>query len=129
MRFLDLEFFRVHYQMAEYYSGHITRRRGWLIAWLLGVFARQSPHPIRTTLDTSGSRLHDREENLQAASDKIGGHLFEKHIRLIAQARPEAGQLAAARPLASHEPRAGRNTAVAEGATGGRLRSERLACR
>ncbi len=94
---LDREFFRVHYRLAEYYAEHITRRQGWLIAWLLGVLARQSPHQVRTTIDTSASRLHDREEHVQAASDKIGGHLFETHIRLIAQARPDVGQLAVAR--------------------------------
>ena len=30
----------------------------------------------------------------RASAEKIGGHLFETHIRLIAQARPDAGQLA-----------------------------------
>ena len=59
---LDREFFRVHYRLAEYFAEHITRRRGWLIAWLLGVLARQSPHQVRTTIDTSASRLQDRED-------------------------------------------------------------------
>ena len=36
---LDREFSRVHYRLAEYFAEHITRRRGWLIAWLLGVLA------------------------------------------------------------------------------------------
>src|SRR6267143_138449 len=91
---LDREFFRVHYRLAEYFAEHITRPRGWFVAWLLGVLARQSPHQVRTTIDTSASRLHDREEHVQAASDKIGGHLFETHIRLIAQAHPARSRLA-----------------------------------
>src|SRR5205814_198270 len=67
LRLLDREFFRRHHRLAEYYSEHITRnRRG--PAWVLGLLARQSPHPVRTALDTSSSRLHDREEDLQAAS-------------------------------------------------------------
>jgi len=91
---LDREFFRVHFRLAEYFSEHITRPRCWLLAWLLGILARQSPHQLRPSLETSGSRLHDREEHLQAASDKIGGHLFETHIRLIVQTPPNADQLA-----------------------------------
>jgi len=91
---LDREFFRVHFRLAEYFSEHITRPRRWLLAWLLGILARQSPHQLRPSLETSGSRLHDREEHLQAASDKIGGHLFETHIRLIVDAHPDADQLA-----------------------------------
>jgi len=64
---------------------------------MLGVIAGQSPHSNRTTLDTSASRLHDRAENLQAASGKIGGHLFEAHIRIIASAPEEASRLATER--------------------------------
>ena len=66
--------------LAEFYAEHSTRRRRWLPTWFLGLLARQSPHRLHTTLDTSGSRLHDREENLQAASDKIGGHPKEGRV-------------------------------------------------
>lgn len=86
LRLLDREFFRHHHRLAHYYAEHITRRRRWLLAWALGLLACQSPPPPRTSLDTSGSRVHDREDDLQAASAKIGGHLFETHIHLIAQA-------------------------------------------
>ncbi|MSR59508.1 MAG: hypothetical protein EXS05_18010 [Planctomycetaceae bacterium] len=82
---LNREFFRHHHELAHYYAAHITRRRTWLLAWLLGVIARGTPAAHRTALDTSSSRAHDREEDLQAASEKIGGHLFETHIRLIVQ--------------------------------------------
>ena len=34
---------------------------------------------------------------MQEASDKIGGHLFETHIRLIAQAHPDRSRLAVGR--------------------------------
>ena len=87
IRLLDREFFRVHHRLAEFYAEHATRGAGRVPAWLLGILARQSPHEVRTPLDTSSSRLHEREEHLQAAFDKIGGHLFETHIRLVAQAR------------------------------------------
>lgn len=85
LRLLDREFFRHHHRLAEYYAEHVTRH-GWFPAWLLGLLALQSPHPVRTTIDTGASRQHDREEDLQAASAKIGGHLFETHIYLVAHA-------------------------------------------
>ena len=94
LRLLDREFFRRHHRLAEYFADHITRRRGWFAAWVLGLIARQSPHASRTVLDTSGSRTHDREEDLQAASAKIGGHLFESHILLVAHAPADAAKLA-----------------------------------
>lgn len=95
LRILDREFFRHHHRLAEFYAEHITRRRAWLFAWMLGLLARGSPHPIRTTLDTSASRLHDREDDLQAGSAKIGGHLFETRIILIAHAPEHAADTAA----------------------------------
>ena len=94
LRLLDRDFFRHHHRLAEYYAEHSTRGRRWLVSWVLGILARQSSHPQRTVLDTTGSRVHDREDDLQAASGKIGGHLFETHIQLIVQAPPEAGALA-----------------------------------
>ncbi len=97
LRVLDRQFFRHHHRLAEYYAEHITRPRRWLPAWILGLVARGSPHPIRTTLDTSASRLHDREDDLQAGSAKIGGHLFETSILLIAHAPEGAADLAADR--------------------------------
>ncbi len=96
VRLLDREFFRIHHRLAHYYATHITRRR-WLLAWMLGIIARRTPHPVRTSLDTSASRQHDREEHLQAASNKIGGHLFETSIRIIAQAPPAGKPLAVSR--------------------------------
>lgn len=97
LRLLDREFFRRHHRLAEYYAEHITRSHGWWIALLLGILARQSAHPHRTTLDTSAGRTHDREEDLQAASAKIGAHLFETQIHLIVHARPNARRHALAR--------------------------------
>ena len=86
---LDREFFHHHHRLARYYARHITRPHGWLLAWMLGIVAWRSPEPSRTTLETSTSRLHDREDDLQAASEKVGGHLFESHIRLIVTAPAE----------------------------------------
>jgi len=92
LRVLDRAFFRHHHGLAEWYAQQCTRHP-WRI-WLLGLLARQSPHPSHTTLDTSGSRLHDREQDLQAASMKIGGHLFESQIVLTVHADASSQALA-----------------------------------
>lgn len=94
IRLLDREFFRVHYRLADYFAERITRPHRWFFAWLLGLLAWQSPHRVHTAVDTSSSRLHDREDHEQAAADKIGGHLFDTHIQLIAHAPADSRQTA-----------------------------------
>ncbi len=86
---LDRNFFRHHHRLARYYASHITKPNRWLLAWVLGLIARRSEEPTRTSLETSTSRQHEREDDLQAASEKIGGHLFESHIRLTVSAPSE----------------------------------------
>src|SRR5947209_1428591 len=81
VRLLDRNFFRSHPDKAESYAEKVTRRWGRLRTWWTRQKARRSALPDRSSLDTSASRLHDREEDLQAASGKLGGHLFETHIR------------------------------------------------
>lgn len=86
---LDREFFHRHHRLARYYASRITRHRGWFIAWLLGLIAKRTEQPHRSNLETSSSRMHEREDDLQAASEKIGGHLFEASIRLCVFAPAE----------------------------------------
>jgi len=94
LRNLDREFFRHHHHLAEFYAQHATQGWGRLPSAFLGMLARRTPHPLRTTLDTSSSRQHDREEVLQAAAGKIGGHLFEARIQLTVHAPGEQKQKA-----------------------------------
>ncbi|MFV0443899.1 MAG: hypothetical protein ACK5Q5_10040 [Planctomycetaceae bacterium] len=94
LRLLDREFFHRHYTLAEHYARTRTRPWGRVVAGPLGLIARQTAAPSRTAIDTSTSRLHEREEHLQAAADKIGGHLFETELRLIVHAPPEAEDVA-----------------------------------
>ena len=82
MKILDREFFRRHHWFAAYFARRITRPNRWFGAWLLGLCARCTPQPSHTSIETSTSRLHEREEDLQAAADKLGGHLFESSLRL-----------------------------------------------
>jgi hypothetical protein len=83
---LDREFFHKHHRLARYYARRITRPRRWLPAWILGLLASCTPQPNHTTLETSTSRLHEREDDLQAASEKLGGHLFETELYLTVAA-------------------------------------------
>jgi hypothetical protein len=85
---LDREFFRRHNLLAGFFARNITRWRKWGPAWLLGRIAMGTPLPSHSTIDTSASRLHEREEDLQSAADKIGGHLFDARIRLLVTAPP-----------------------------------------
>jgi hypothetical protein len=95
VQLLDREFFRRHPRLAEYFARTVTRPGGvWRSAWL-GWLARRSPIPVHTSLETSTSRLHEREEDLHAAAAKVGGHLFDVQLRFIVRVTPsqtEAGQ-------------------------------------
>lgn len=89
VRLLDRSFFRTHHRLAAFFARHIVRGRWRWLAWLLGRVAARSEHPGHTLVETSTSRLHEREENVQAAADKIGGHLFECWMHLIVCAPSE----------------------------------------
>ena len=55
-----------------------------MLAWLLSRLTPEAEHAATSSpLTTSASRLHEREEDLQAASDKLSKHLFETQIRLV----------------------------------------------
>ena len=82
IQLLDREFFRKHHRLAGWFARRNTRPYRWHLARMIGLLARCTPQPNHTTLETSTSRLHEREDDLQAASDKLGGHLFETTIRL-----------------------------------------------
>ncbi len=91
---LDRPFFRTHSRLAAFYARHITQRFTWIPAWCVGLLAARSEYPVRSSMEVSASRHHDREEDLQAASDKLGGHLFEVHMRLMVFAPAKDDDLA-----------------------------------
>ena len=55
-------------------------------AFAVGTVMRSGSPPR----SASSTRTHDREDHHQAAADKLGRHLFEGHIRLLAFAPPTA---------------------------------------
>lgn len=83
VKLLDREFFQRHSRLAAYFAKWRTRSRRWYVAWLLGLIASTTEQSAKSAIDTSTSRSHEREIDLQAAADKVGGHLFETRIRLV----------------------------------------------
>lgn len=86
-------FFRTHHRLAHLYAHLATsnHRSVRMAGWVLGYIGRpRDGHDHARSLETSGSRLHEREEDLQAAGDKLGRLLFEASIRLIVTGPAEA---------------------------------------
>lgn len=88
-------FFPRHPRLAGYYarallSPSIGHR---LAARLLGLCARPQESFGRDAREVSTSRGHEREENLQAASDKLGRQLFEARLRLTVFAPPQQSEV------------------------------------
>ena len=98
LRRLNGSFLSTHHRLAHWYATHITAHRTWPLAWFLGTLlgghGELSRHHV---LETSTSRLHEREEDLQAASDKLSGHLFDCTITLTVSGPATARDLAVER--------------------------------
>jgi len=100
VRRLARPFFRHHLHLAHLY-GSLALSHSWglrLLGWVLGRYAGPAHHAGPSPLDTSSSRLHEREEDLQAAGDKVGKLLFAVTARLSVSA-PEQLVDAAKRKL------------------------------
>lgn len=95
LRRLSGPFFRRHHRIAHFYSSWALSHHFWLrvVAWFLGRLER-SPGEHSASITTSPSRQHDREEELQAAADKVGRLLFQAHLRLRVIGRPEDAVMA-----------------------------------
>jgi len=81
---------RTHRTVGRFYASAVTHPL-WLVrsaAWTLGfLFAwRRIEHIQDDELTKSSSRVHDNEKELQAASNKLGQHLFETTLTITVQA-------------------------------------------
>jgi len=97
IRCLASPFFRSHPALAHWYASACTSRSAVarVFAAVLSLISKTSGHPPGApSLTTASARTHDREEDLQAAMDKLGRHLFETHIRLAVAAAPKDTPLA-----------------------------------
>jgi hypothetical protein len=79
---LDRRFFRSHHILSAFYASHITGSWLWPVTFVLGLFAFRDRFASNQT-DATTSRFGDREDDVQAAADKIGGNLFEASIVLV----------------------------------------------
>ena len=94
VKLLDHPFFRARFQLADRYARWITRPWLWMLVWPLRFRATRSDGRFESKTDTTAGRQGDRTDDLQAASDKIGGHLYHARIRLVVFA-PHASLTAA----------------------------------
>ncbi len=83
IHYLNRPFFRGHPRLARWYAQMMcsTWRSLWAAAWLVGRIAPAGGGG-QDVLALSSTRTHDREDDLQAASDKLGQHLFAARVRL-----------------------------------------------
>lgn len=83
LRGLSHPFFRSKPRLAQFYAEAATspRRSRRIIARLLSLPTRKPSEQSRyDPTSVSASRLHDREDDLQAAADKLGRLLFEARL-------------------------------------------------
>lgn len=87
-------FFRERHVLAFLYASVATDRVLWPLAPLLGFPALRRDH--FTPLRALSSRSHDHEQELDAAADKLGRHLFSVQIRIVVRGPPGADHQARA---------------------------------
>lgn len=80
---LDDAFFRAGELRSQWFARTIMHPFLWPLGWFVGFRVKKpSDRMQRFQIETTGGRHHEREDDVQAASDKVGGHLFETRIRL-----------------------------------------------
>jgi hypothetical protein len=85
-------FFRAHPRLARLYAVGCTSRKRLIRVFarvLGGVASSNGRAAAPTSSSATSTRTHDREDDLQAAVDKLGRHLFDVHLRLAISAGPE----------------------------------------
>ena len=98
---LERPFFRSHPMLAALYArsamSHSYSQRS--VAWLLSRLAARGVADKRDSHKVSGSTRHEREDDLQAAGDKLSRLLFEARLSLFVAApvdrEPEAREMLA----------------------------------
>lgn len=96
-------FFRKHRRLARWYALAVSHPRQLprLLANVLGfcfAYRNEERFVVDEELNKTSSRMHDNEKDLQAASVKLGQHLFEVRLGLTVHA-PANQKVAAIRKL------------------------------
>ncbi len=88
---LEREFLSRHRRIAEWFARRSTAERRTWPMWLVSRLAAASAPPDRgAPLDVTSGYRHEREADLQAAADKLGGHLFSVRLCVSAAGSDEA---------------------------------------
>lgn len=83
---LERAFFARHKRMAAWFVRRCTDESFSLASWIVARLARRSAAPDRgAPLDVTSGYRHEREADLQAAAEKLGGHLFSAELHITAE--------------------------------------------
>lgn len=90
VKLLERRFFAEHPRLSKWFVRHGTgENNSWRLRWLTRL-AAASPAPERgTPLDVTSGYRHEHEADLQAAADKLGGHLFAVRLCVTAAGNDE----------------------------------------
>jgi hypothetical protein len=89
LKIVATPFLRSHHGLSRLFlrAARSASRPIRLLGWLASrVIRHQSINDHHAADSAPSGRTHDREEEVQAAGDKLGRHLFETHIRLTVRA-------------------------------------------
>jgi hypothetical protein len=91
IKLVERSFFARRKRLASWYIRRCTsERRSW-VASVVSRLAEASTAPERgAPLDVASGYRHEREADLQAAADKLGGHLFSVRLRVTAEGTNES---------------------------------------
>jgi hypothetical protein len=88
---LEREYFARHPRLARWFVRHCTAEQNPWRMRLVTKLAAGSAAPERgAPLDVASGYRHEREADLQAAADKLGGHLFSVRLRVTAAGNDKA---------------------------------------
>lgn len=83
---LERAFFVRHRSLTRWYAEQCTAQRPSPLAPIVAFLAAHSAPPVRgAPLDTTSGYRHEREADLQAASEKLGSHLFSARLRIVGE--------------------------------------------
>jgi hypothetical protein len=95
---LDDGFFRAGELRSLWFARVVMHPLWWPLGWLVGFRVKKPLERMqRFQIETTGGRHHEREDDVQAASDKVGGHLFETRIQLTVYGPRHGGRAASHR--------------------------------
>jgi hypothetical protein len=91
---LDSPWLRASDDRTQFFARFIMHPFLWPLASLCSFWMPRGNPAYRSQTDTTAGRHHEREDDVQAAADKIGGHLFDVRVLLRVSAANDQHQRA-----------------------------------